>query len=66
VLVPAAAVRAKFSQWITFNYARVILVRAGWLAAPKPSALAARLNSRRDKSSPRLERFLHLRTLPAG
>jgi hypothetical protein len=40
-LVVAAAVRAKFSQWITLNYLGVILVHTGWLAALKSSALAA-------------------------
>jgi len=41
VLAPATAMRAKFSQWITLNYLGVILVHTGWLAALKPSALAA-------------------------
>ena len=40
-LVLAAAMRAKFSQWITLNYLGVILVHTGWLAALKSSALAA-------------------------
>ncbi len=38
---PAAAVRAKFSHWITLNYLRVIFVLASWPAALKSSALAA-------------------------
>ena len=37
---PAAEVRAKFSQWITLNYVRVMLVLAGWHAAPKTLTLA--------------------------
>jgi len=43
---PAAAVRAKFSHWITLNYLRVIFMLASWPAALKSSALAAGLNWR--------------------
>jgi hypothetical protein len=32
---PAAEVRAKFSQWITLNYVRVMFVLASWLVEPK-------------------------------
>jgi hypothetical protein len=38
---PAAEVRAKFSQWITLNYVRVILTLAAWLAALKTLTLPA-------------------------
>lgn len=38
---PATEVRAKFSQWITLDYARVMLGLAAWLAAPKILAFTA-------------------------